>query len=70
MITIKLASRLRDEGVIAIAVHPGYLRTAMGGANADLDPTEAAVQIVDLIEGLTMEQSGTFLRWDGSEHPW
>jgi NAD(P)-dependent dehydrogenase (short-subunit alcohol dehydrogenase family) len=70
MITIKLASRLRDEGVIAIAVHPGYLRTAMGGANADLDPTEAALQIVDLIEGLTMEQSGTFLRWDGSEHPW
>jgi NAD(P)-dependent dehydrogenase (short-subunit alcohol dehydrogenase family) len=70
MITIKLASRLRDEGVIAIAVHPGYLRTAMGGANADLDPTEAAVQIVDLIDGLTMEQSGTFLRWDGSEHPW
>jgi NAD(P)-dependent dehydrogenase (short-subunit alcohol dehydrogenase family) len=70
MITIKLASRLRDEGMIAIAVHPGYLRTAMGGANADLDPAEAAVQIVDLIEGLTMEQSGTFLRWDGSEHPW
>ena len=70
MVTIKLAMRLHDEGVVAVAVHPGWLRTAMGGASADLDPTEAAVQIVDLIEGLTMEQSGRFLRWDGSEHPW
>jgi NAD(P)-dependent dehydrogenase (short-subunit alcohol dehydrogenase family) len=70
MVTIKLASRLHDDGVVAVAVHPGWLRTAMGGASADLDPSEAAAQIVDLIEGLTMEQSGTFLRWDGSEHPW
>lgn len=70
MVTVKLASRLRDDGVIAVAVHPGFLRTAMGGAGADLDPAEAAEQIADLIDGLTMEQSGTFLRWDGSEHPW
>jgi NAD(P)-dependent dehydrogenase (short-subunit alcohol dehydrogenase family) len=70
MVTIKLASRLRDDGVIAVALHPGYLRTSMGGANADLDPADAAEQITDLIDELTMEQSGTFLRWDGSEHPW
>ena len=70
MVTIKLASRLHDDGVVAVAIHPGWLRTAMGGASADLDPTEAAVQIVDLIAGLTVEQSGKFLRWDGSEHPW
>jgi hypothetical protein len=56
--------------VIAVALHPGYLRTSMGGANADLDPADAAEQITDLVDGLTMEQSGTFLRWDGSEHPW
>ena len=42
----QLASRLHDDGVVAVAVHPGWLRTAMGGASADLDPTEAAVQIV------------------------
>jgi NAD(P)-dependent dehydrogenase (short-subunit alcohol dehydrogenase family) len=70
MITIKLAWRLRDEGVIAVAIHPGYLRTAMSGPGADLDPGEAAVQIVDLVDALTMEQSGAFLQWDGSVHPW
>jgi NAD(P)-dependent dehydrogenase (short-subunit alcohol dehydrogenase family) len=70
MITVKLASRLRDDGVIAVALHPGYLRTAMGGPHADLDPAVAASQIADLVDGLTLEDSGSFLRWDGSEHPW
>jgi len=70
MITVKLAWRLRDDGVIAVAIHPGYLRTAMSGPGADLDPGDAAVQIVDLVDALTMEQSGTFLQWDGSVHPW
>ena len=62
MITVKLAWRLRDDGVIAVAIHPGYLRTAMSGPGADLDPADAAVQIVDLVDALTIEQSGTFLR--------
>ena len=70
MITVKLAMRLRDDGVIAIAMHPGFLRTDMGGAGADLDPAEAARSIVGLIDGLVTEQSGAFLRWDGTVHPW
>jgi NAD(P)-dependent dehydrogenase (short-subunit alcohol dehydrogenase family) len=70
MITIKLASRLRDDGVIAVAIHPGYLRTDMSGPGADLDPADAAAQITDLIDGLTIDQSGMFLCWDGSVHPW
>jgi NAD(P)-dependent dehydrogenase (short-subunit alcohol dehydrogenase family) len=70
MITVKLAWRLRDDGVIAVAIHPGYLRTAMSGPGADLDPRDAAAQIVDLVDALTMEHSGTFLQWDGSVHPW
>ena len=55
MVTIKLAWRLRDEGVIAVAIHPGYLRTDMSGPGADLDPADAAVQIIDLIDGLTID---------------
>jgi NAD(P)-dependent dehydrogenase (short-subunit alcohol dehydrogenase family) len=70
MITVKLAMRLRDEGVIAIALHPGFLRTDMGGAGADLDPAEAAALIVALIDRLSVEQSGQFLRWNGTVHPW
>ena len=42
----------------------------MGGAGADLDPAEAAALIVALIDGLSQEQSGQFLRWNGTVHPW
>jgi NAD(P)-dependent dehydrogenase (short-subunit alcohol dehydrogenase family) len=70
MITVKLAMRLRDDGLVAIALHPGFLRTDMGGSRADLDPADAAASIVGLIDGLGLDQSGRFLRWDGTVHPW
>ena len=70
MITVKLAMRLRGDGLIAVAMHPGFLRTDMGGAGADLHPADAAASIVSVIDGLTTEQSGSFLRWDGTVHPW
>jgi NAD(P)-dependent dehydrogenase (short-subunit alcohol dehydrogenase family) len=70
MVTVKLASRLRDDGIVAIALHPGYLRTEMGAANAPMGPEEAARSIVELIDRLTLDDSGRFLRWDGSIHPW
>jgi len=70
MITVKLAMRLKGQGLIAICLHPGFLRTDMGGAGADLDPADAAASIMGVVDGLTLEQSGAFLRWDGTVHPW
>jgi NAD(P)-dependent dehydrogenase (short-subunit alcohol dehydrogenase family) len=70
MITVKLAWRLHDDGIIAVAVHPGYLRTDMGGSSAPMDAGDSAAALVTLADGLTIEQSGSFLRWDGTVHPW
>jgi NAD(P)-dependent dehydrogenase (short-subunit alcohol dehydrogenase family) len=70
MITVKLAWRLRDEGIISVAVHPGYLRTDMGGPGASMDAAESANSLVSLADGLTLDRSGSFLRWDGTTHPW
>jgi NAD(P)-dependent dehydrogenase (short-subunit alcohol dehydrogenase family) len=71
MITVKLAGRLRDDGVIAIALHPGILLTAIATPRGPHeDPGLAAGEIVALVDGLTLEQSGSFLRRDGSVHPW
>ena len=70
MITVKLAGRLRADGVTVISLHPGYLRTAMGGDAATMDAADAAAQIATLVERLTLEDSGNFLRWDGTIHPW
>ncbi len=70
MVTVKLAQRLAGDGVIVIALHPGHLRTAMGGAAAPMEPAEAADSVATMIADLTPADSGTFRRWDGSTHPW
>src|SRR5690606_33568852 len=41
MITIKLATRLRDEQIVVISLHPGHLRTDMGGAAAAMEASDA-----------------------------
>jgi NAD(P)-dependent dehydrogenase (short-subunit alcohol dehydrogenase family) len=70
MITIKLAVRLRDEGIIAVLIHPGFLRTDMGGSAATMEPADAAREIVETIDGLSIADTGSFRRWDGTVHPW
>ena len=71
MITIKLAQRLRGEGIVAVAVHPGVLRTALASPRLEAeDPAIGAAELVDLIDRLTLAQSGRFLHRDGSNHPW
>jgi len=64
-----LATDLAPRGIAVALVDPGWLRTDMGGPEADLDPVTVAVGILTLAEGLTMARSGRFLRHDGSERP-
>jgi NAD(P)-dependent dehydrogenase (short-subunit alcohol dehydrogenase family) len=71
MITVKLAGRLRDDGVIAIALHPGILRTALATPRGPHEePGPAAGEIVSLVDRLTPADSGRFVSRDGTTHPW
>ena len=70
MVTLKQSQALAPDGVITIMMHPGYLRTDMGGSAAELEPVDVAPKIIATVEALTPEQTGAFLRWDGTTHPW
>lgn len=61
---------LKDRGIIIGILHPGYVRTDMGGPNADISVEESASGILEVTENWTLDQSGEFFRWDGKPHPW
>lgn len=65
-----LAADLQAEGVIVVLVHPGWVRTDMGGAQALLDPATSVRGMLALLDRLKPEDSGRFLTWEGKEHPW
>ncbi len=65
-----LACELRGEGIVCVVVHPGWIRTAMGGEGAPLAPGEAAEALFALIADLDLGRSGCFLDPRGRECPW
>ncbi|MCG7391721.1 SDR family oxidoreductase [Microvirga sp. ACRRW] len=60
-----LATDLQPEGIIAISVHPGWVRTDMGGSDADISVEESAAGLIRLIDGLTLKETGGFFDWNG-----
>lgn len=64
-----LATDLHDSGIAVAIVHPGWVRTDMGGSDADISAEEAGSGILKIAETLAMHQSGTFYEWNGEEHP-
>ena len=65
-----MAVDLQSKGIIAIPMHPGWVRTDMGGPNATVDPVDSVAGMRRVIAGLTLADSGRFLQYDGVELPW
>jgi NAD(P)-dependent dehydrogenase (short-subunit alcohol dehydrogenase family) len=59
-----------ERGALAIVVHPGWVRTDMGGAFASVGVAESVTGMRKLLADLTPEQHGRFWTWNGREHPW
>jgi NAD(P)-dependent dehydrogenase (short-subunit alcohol dehydrogenase family) len=66
----RLAAELGPRGIVVLAVHPGWVKTAMGGKGATLAPTDSAHALLDLIERAQAQEAGRFLAYDGAELPW
>jgi len=65
-----LALEARSRGVAVVALSPGWVKTDMGGAGAEITPEESVTAMRTLIDRLSIDDSGKFLRRDGSELPW
>jgi NAD(P)-dependent dehydrogenase (short-subunit alcohol dehydrogenase family) len=64
-LSLQLAGR-----AICVALHPGWVRTDMGGAGAELDVATSAADLRRLLAGLTADDNGRFLNHDGQPIDW
>ena len=72
--TLAVEERRRNDRSIVVALHPGTVDTALSRpfqANVRADqlfaPDRAAVQLLDVIDGLKAPDSGRHFGWDGAE---
>ena len=70
MASVLLARALAERGIVVLALHPGWVQTEMGGAQAQVAPADAAAGLLRVIDAATPAQSGTFLDWRGEALPW
>ena len=61
---------LARRRIIAVPIHPGWVRTDMGGARAEVDVATSVSGMRAVIAGLTAAQTGRFLSYQGTELPW
>ncbi|MFW5785833.1 MAG: SDR family oxidoreductase [bacterium] len=69
MLTKLLYFHCKEDGVATVALHPGWVRTDMGGSGGALSVEESVRGMMQVIDGLTTE-SPVFVDYQGRELPW
>ncbi|HVV17332.1 MAG TPA: SDR family oxidoreductase [Polyangia bacterium] len=67
---VSLARDLRGSGIAVAILHPGFVRTDMTEGSGTVEPDQAAKQLVDRLDALTLETTGTFWHASGQVLPW
>jgi NAD(P)-dependent dehydrogenase (short-subunit alcohol dehydrogenase family) len=70
MATALLAAALRPRDIIVVALHPGWVQTDMGGEGATVAPQASVAGMLQVIDRLTLADSGRFLDWQGRALAW
>lgn len=70
MVVKSLAIDLAQLGITAVAFHPGWVKTDMGGPNAMISAAQSVSGMRTVISSLTPADSGKFFGYDGNVLPW
>ncbi|RRJ83923.1 SDR family oxidoreductase [Aestuariirhabdus litorea] len=65
-----LAEDLRGEGIRVLLMHPGWVKTDMGGPNALIDAVTSVASMRQVIAATTLSETGCFLDYNGDPLPW
>lgn len=70
MLMKSLAIDLKPRGIAAAALHPGWVKTDMGGPNALITTEMSVAGMRHVIDQLSVHSAGRFIAYDGEEIPW
>lgn len=70
MVNAVMAHQLKDKGITAVAIHPGWVQTDMGGKEAHLTPDESTRSIMDTIDAIKASDTGRYVDYKGDELAW
>lgn len=70
MVTKSLSIDLAPQGILISLLHPGWVKTDMGGSNALISVEQSVTGMRKVIEKLNPANSGKFYAFDGQEIPW
>jgi len=65
-----LSVDLAARGICVVILHPGWVKTDMGGPGGLIDAPESVSGLRKVIEDLRLDNSGRFYNYDGTEIPW
>ncbi len=65
-----LSIDLKDQAIGVLILHPGWVKTDMGGANALIEVNESITGMRSVINNFTLAQTGCFVKYDGTQMPW
>ena len=65
-----LSVDLKLHGITVVSLHPGWVKTDMGGPNAPVTIDKSVKGVVNVIDTTDIKYTGKFLNYDGMELPW
>jgi NAD(P)-dependent dehydrogenase (short-subunit alcohol dehydrogenase family) len=70
MFTVAMKKECIEDNISFVIFHPGWVKTRMGGDRAPVEIEESIDGMIRLLENQTLENSGRFIQYDGTEVEW
>lgn len=68
--TKSLSIDLKNDGIMTLSIHPGWVKTDMGGPKAPMEIHDSCDKMVNTILNIDSKLNGGFIQWDGKKLPW
>lgn len=70
MLSVAMKKEALQDNISFLILHPGWVKTRMGGEHAPVELGESVEGMLELIYSHSLDDSGRFVQYDGVDLPW